>query len=51
LGSLFLPPILIFQLPALALAGGVTLIALFIVKTQSDIAEKKRLQALKAKTN
>jgi len=48
MGSLFPPAILLFQLPALALAGGITLIALFILKTEAAIAAKKR-EAAKAK--
>ena len=35
-------PLLLLQLPALALAVGVALIYLFIVKTERAIAEKKR---------
>ena len=35
-------PLLLLQLPALALAVGVALIYLFIVKTEKAIAEKKR---------
>lgn len=48
MGSLFPPAVLLFQLPALALAGGITLIALFILKTEAAIAAKKR-EAAKAK--
>jgi len=44
------PPLLLLQLPALATAIGVTLIYLFVIKTERAIAEKKRLQeAAKAK--
>ncbi len=48
MGSLFPPAVLLFQLPALALAGGITLIAVFILKTEAAIAAKKR-EAAKAK--
>lgn len=42
----WLPPAsLLFQLPALALAGGVTLIAMFIIRTDAAIARKKALAA------
>ena len=33
------------QLPALALAAGVTLIYMFIIKTEKAVAEKKKAQA------
>ena len=42
-------PLLLLQLPALALAVGVALIYLFIIKTEKAIAEKKRKQAADAK--
>ena len=42
-------PLLLLQLPALALAIGLTLIYLFVVRTERAIAEKKRLQAAQAK--
>jgi hypothetical protein len=41
-----LPPAsLLFQLPALALAAGLTLIALFIIRTDAAIAQKKAMAA------
>lgn len=45
LGWFFPPAYMLFQLPALALAGGVTLIYLFIVRTDAAIQAKKRAQA------
>ena len=48
LGAWYPPSSLLFQLPALALALGVTLIALFIIRTEAAIAAKKRA-ALKGK--
>ena len=48
-GNDFPSPLLLLQLPALALAGGIALIYLFIIKTERAIAEKKRAQAAAAK--
>ena len=48
-GANFPSPLLLLQLPALALAAGITLIYLFIIKTEKAIAEKKRKQAEAAK--
>jgi hypothetical protein len=39
------PASLLFQLPALALAGGLTLISLFVIRTDAAIARKKALAA------
>ena len=41
----FLDPILLLQLPALALVLGITLIAAFIFHTEAKIAAAKRAQA------
>ena len=43
IGDYFPSPLLLLQLPALALAAGVTLIYMFIIKTEKAIAEKKRI--------
>ena len=50
-GDDFPSPLLLLQLPGLALAGGITLIYLFIIKTERAIAEKKRKQAAESKKN
>ena len=49
--SYFMDPILLLQLPALALALGITLIAAWFLKTEASIAAKKRAQELQKKTN
>ena len=41
----FLDPVWIFRLPAIALIGGITFIAYFIINTNQKIAEAARLKA------
>ena len=50
MGLPFPPQQLLFQLPSLALAGGLLLITLFVIKTDAAInAKKKAAEAAKLK--
>lgn len=41
LDKIFLPAVWLFRLPAIALCGGITLISLFIIRTNNKIAKEK----------
>lgn len=48
LNAYFLEPVWIFRIPAVALIGGISFIAYFIISTNKKIAEANRLKALAA---